>query len=285
MLPTVPSSSIASITLSRLWAGSPMPMNTTLRTGRRMRARATCAMISALPTWRSNPSRPVMQNRHPTAQPTCDETHRPSRGSSTLSTVWPSASATSSRSEPSAPGCTAWMRARPASSASMAGRAASSDDGKKLAGRRRPLLRGSAWDHSRRMRCSWLGPAPASRSRCFSSWIRMRGSSWCRLVPAVSQPHFWKRLHSAAVGMSMCSPRREGNEAACDSAKTVRRPRPPWGDKTRSGGVCRRSQRLDCQPQPHCLQNGRRAAERRIPLRRKRPIKLCRVQVGLLGTA
>ena len=173
-LPTVPSSSMASSTLSRLCAGSPMPMNTTLRTGRRMRASATWAMISALPTCRSRPSRPVMQNWHPTAQPTCDETQRPSRGSSTLSTVWPSASATSSRSEPSAPGWTAWMRASPASSASMDGRASISDDGKKLAGRRLPLLRGSAWDHSRRIRCSWLGPAPASRSRRFSSWIRMQ---------------------------------------------------------------------------------------------------------------
>jgi 4-hydroxy-4-methyl-2-oxoglutarate aldolase len=32
-------------------------------------------------------SRPVMQNWHPTAHPTCDETRRPSRGSNTLSTV------------------------------------------------------------------------------------------------------------------------------------------------------------------------------------------------------
>ena len=31
-----------------------------------------------------------MQNTQPTAQPTCVDTHRPSRGSSTLSTVWPS---------------------------------------------------------------------------------------------------------------------------------------------------------------------------------------------------
>ena len=46
-----------------------------------------------------------MQNTQPTAQPTCVETHTPSRGSSTLSTVWPSASASSRRGEPSAPRC------------------------------------------------------------------------------------------------------------------------------------------------------------------------------------
>ena len=56
--PTVPSSSMASSTLSRLWAGSPMPMNTTLLTTRRARASTTCATISALPSWRSRPSRP-----------------------------------------------------------------------------------------------------------------------------------------------------------------------------------------------------------------------------------
>ena len=82
-----------------------MPMKTTRFTGRRARASATWATISALPSWRSSPPRPVMQNTQPTAQPTWVETHRPSRGSSTLSTVWPSASATSRRAEPSSAGC------------------------------------------------------------------------------------------------------------------------------------------------------------------------------------
>jgi len=164
-----------------------------------MRASATWAMISALPTCRSRPSRPVMQNWQPTAQPTCDDTQRPSRGSSTLSTVWPSASATSSRSEPSAPGCAATTRASPASSASMAGKASINGAGKKLAGRRLPLFLGRAWDHSRRMRCSWLGPAPAFRSRSFSSWIRMRplgleASRACRL-PFLQQ----RRTHGRMV--------------------------------------------------------------------------------------
>ena len=57
-----------------------MPMNATLRTGRRARASTTCATISALPSWRRSPSRPVMQNPQPTAQPTCVDTHTPSRG-------------------------------------------------------------------------------------------------------------------------------------------------------------------------------------------------------------
>ncbi len=100
MLPCVPSNSIASITLSRLCAGSPMPMNTTLLTARRRRASTTCATISALPSWRSKPLRPLMQKTHPTAQPTCVETHSPPRGSSTLSTIWPSCSSTSSRATP-----------------------------------------------------------------------------------------------------------------------------------------------------------------------------------------
>ncbi len=85
--PAVPSSSIASSTLSRLWAGSPMPMNTTFFTGRRARASTTWATISALPSWRSKPSRPVMQKVQPTAQPTWVDTQTPSRGSSTLSTI------------------------------------------------------------------------------------------------------------------------------------------------------------------------------------------------------
>jgi len=54
-----------------------------------------------------------MQNTQPTAQPTWVETHNPSRGSSTLSTVWPSASSTSRRAEPSSLGCSERSRARP----------------------------------------------------------------------------------------------------------------------------------------------------------------------------
>ena len=98
-----------------------MPMKTTRFTVRRARASTTWATISALASWRSRPSRPVMQKTQPTAQPTWVDTHSPSRGSSTLSTVWPSASSTSRRSEPSAPGWLARMRASAFSSASSAG--------------------------------------------------------------------------------------------------------------------------------------------------------------------
>ena len=64
-----------------------MPMNTTLRTARSRRASATCATISAPPSWRSRPSRPVVQKVQPTAQPIWLDTHSPPRGSSTLSTA------------------------------------------------------------------------------------------------------------------------------------------------------------------------------------------------------
>ena len=80
MAPSWPSSSIACIALSRLCAGSPMPMNTTFCTGRSLRASATWATISALPSWRCKPSRPVMQKTQPTAQPTCVDTHTPAAG-------------------------------------------------------------------------------------------------------------------------------------------------------------------------------------------------------------
>ena len=46
-----------------------------------------------------------MQNVQPTAQPTCVETHTPSPGSSTLSTVLPSSSASRKRTDASAPRC------------------------------------------------------------------------------------------------------------------------------------------------------------------------------------
>ena len=64
-----------------------MPMKTTFLTGRSVRAKATWATISAPVTWRIKPSLPVMQNTQPTAQPTWLDTHRPSRGKSTDSTV------------------------------------------------------------------------------------------------------------------------------------------------------------------------------------------------------
>jgi len=60
--------------------------------------------VSALDSWRIKSARPVMQNTQPTAQPTWVDTHRPSRGNSTISIVWPSASSTSKRAEPSSPG-------------------------------------------------------------------------------------------------------------------------------------------------------------------------------------
>lgn len=43
----------------------------------------------------------------------------------------------------------------------------------------------------------------------------------------------------------------------------------------------RRTYRLYSQPQPHRLENGRQTAQCRIPLRRKRPVKLRRIQSRL----
>ena len=139
MPPPVPSRSIASSTASRLCAGSPMPMKTTLVTGRRPRASATWATISALPSWRSRPPRPVMQNTQPTAQPTWLDTHRPPRGSSTASTERPSARPTSRRREPSALAWSARSTASARSSASSAGSAVRSESGRKSSGRLPPV--------------------------------------------------------------------------------------------------------------------------------------------------
>ena len=137
-LPSVPSSSIASSTLSRLCAGSPIPMKTTLLTALIERASATCATISPLVTWRIRPLRPVMQNWQPTAQPTWLETHTPPRGSSTLSTVWPSPRPSSSRAAPPSVGWDEISRTRLARSASISGNASRSLLGRKSLGRRRP---------------------------------------------------------------------------------------------------------------------------------------------------
>ena len=148
--PSVPSTWMASSTLSRLCAGSPIPMNTTFLTVRRERARTTCATISALPSWRCNPSRPVMQNAQPTAQPICVDTHTPWGGSRTLSTVLPSDSATSSRAEPSWPRCSSLTRASRSSSAATSGSVRRSDSGRKCSAARAPLVSGNAWVHARR---------------------------------------------------------------------------------------------------------------------------------------
>ena len=168
MLPTVPSRSMASITASRLCEGSPMPMNTTFFTGLSVRASATCATISALPTCRIKPSRPVMQNTQPTAQPTWLETHRPSRGSSTLSTVWPSCRPTNKRAEPSCPGCCSRKVAKPASVWLSAGKASRTAVGMKLCSGLRPLSCALAWTHKRSTRCSCSALAPKARK-----WSRM----------------------------------------------------------------------------------------------------------------
>ena len=85
--PSVPSAVAASSTASKLCAGSPMPMNTTRRTLRSRRDRATSARISRDVTCARSPCSPVLQKRQPTAQPTCVDTQRPSRGRSTLSRV------------------------------------------------------------------------------------------------------------------------------------------------------------------------------------------------------
>ena len=175
MAPSEPSRSMASSTFSRLCAGSPMPMNTTFFTARMRRASTTCATISALPSWRIKPSRPVMQNTQPTAQPSCVDTHSPPRGSSTLSTVCPSASATSSRDAPSSPGCSDFSVARPSSIGVIDGSALRTASGKKCSAGRGPPSSGSRCVQARNRRASWQGLAPRSRNCWRRVSIRMRG--------------------------------------------------------------------------------------------------------------
>ena len=50
-----------------LWAGSPMPADTTRRTARRVRGQNHLGDDLSAPSWRRRPSLPVMQNRQPTA--------------------------------------------------------------------------------------------------------------------------------------------------------------------------------------------------------------------------
>ena len=116
-----------------------MPMKTTFFTARMRRASTTWASISMLVTCRIRPLLPVMQKRQPTAQPTCVETQSPSRGSSTLSTICPSANSTSRR-EPSLPACSDRTRARSSSSAVRAGTALRSASGRKCWESRRRVL-------------------------------------------------------------------------------------------------------------------------------------------------
>jgi hypothetical protein len=141
-----------------------MPMNTTLVTARSERASATCATISALPTCRNSPSRPVIQKRQPTAQPTWVETHSPPRGSSTDSTVCPSCRATSSRSEPSPAGWRDLNCTSPASACPMPGQACCKALGRKVSIRRRARSTGNACVQLRSRCASCFGPAPRLRS-------------------------------------------------------------------------------------------------------------------------
>lgn len=53
--------------------------------------------------------------------------------------------------------------------------------------------------------------------------------------------------------------------------------------KAHSSSVCRHSQRLYRQSQPHCIEDGHQAVERRITFRRERTIKSRWVQVRLFG--
>ncbi|SST12617.1 Uncharacterised protein [Acinetobacter baumannii] len=180
MPPSVPSRSMASRTLSRLCAGSPMPMNTTFFTARRRRARTTWATISRLPTWRSRPLRPVMQNTQPTAQPTWVETHSPPRGSSTLSTICRSASSTSRRDEPSLAGCSLCRRAMPSSSAATWGRPWRTPSGRKSSARWRAVQasRARPCSQARTILPQCRGLAPRSARRWWRSWLRMGRASY-----------------------------------------------------------------------------------------------------------
>ncbi|MNY47471.1 hypothetical protein D3C86_1827410 [compost metagenome] len=145
-----------------------MPMNTTFFTGRKRRASATWATISAVLNWRSRPLLPVMQNTQPTAQPTWLETHRPSRGSSTLSTICLSASSTSKRAEPSAAGCSELRRARALSSSVNCGRALRTASGRKFSvfWWRVPLSSGLPCSQARMIRPICWGLPPRAASCC-----------------------------------------------------------------------------------------------------------------------
>ena len=84
---------------------------------------------------RGRPAPSCRTRSRPRSRPASRRTAR-RRGSSTHSTVWPSASSTSSRDEPSAAGCSERNRARPPSSAAIAGEVA--------AQRRREVRAGAA---------------------------------------------------------------------------------------------------------------------------------------------
>ena len=84
------STRMAAMTRSALASGSPMPWNTTPCTRPIPRARSprrttrTCSTISQTSRLRDSPSRPVAQNAHASAHPTCELTHtekRPARSS------------------------------------------------------------------------------------------------------------------------------------------------------------------------------------------------------------
>mmetsp|Transcript_6867 Transcript_6867/g.16854 ORF Transcript_6867/g.16854 Transcript_6867/m.16854 type:complete len:223 (+) Transcript_6867:1413-2081(+) len=152
-----------------------MPMKTTfLSRGFLRRASTTWATISALPTWRISPSTPVMQNRQPTAQPTWLDTQTPSRGSSTVSTVWPSCSPSSSRAQrPSLPGCSLRSASSPSSSAIRPGRACISAWGSQPCSGCLPASSGRHCSQWRSTRLSWAGLAPSARRRWRRSEINM----------------------------------------------------------------------------------------------------------------
>ena len=157
--------SIASRTLSRLWAGSPMPMNTTFLTTRSERASATCATISALPSWRARPSRPVMQNdaAHRAADLGRDAqaVARQQHGLDRLAVGQLDQQAR----EPSAPSCSERRRARPPARppAPATRRAARAEGNPRPAAGRCPA---AAPASTRAARCrSWQGLAPRARSR------------------------------------------------------------------------------------------------------------------------
>ena len=80
LLVLLPRAAVANVT-------PPAPPANTEAGPRSVRASTSWATISALPSWRTSPPCPVMQNTQPTAQPTWLDTHNPPRGSSTLSTL------------------------------------------------------------------------------------------------------------------------------------------------------------------------------------------------------
>ena len=246
MSPSVPSSSIASSTLSRLWAGSPMPMKTTFFTGAPARAPAPPGRRSrrcraggsgrrgrscrtrqptAQPTWRRD-AQAVARQQHALDGLAVGQVDQQALGA-VVAGMLRSAGAPGRRS-----------------SASSAGRAARSAGGRKSSGAGAPLSCGSACDHRRSTRCSWRGRAPSARRRWRIGSRRIRkGAGGDGGVLARGRPPLCAarepRLSRAAAARRRAMARSR-LRAAARGRRQRRRERPTGRGLTRTRGPRRR---------------------------------------------